>query len=242
MTDVKICGIKTNEALKAAVDAGARFAGFVFYQKSPRNIAPEKAAELVKQTPLTTVGLFVDPDDETLSRILARVQLKMIQLHGSETPARVAAIKSQYGLPVMKALRIADKSDLHAVKDYEQTADWLLFDSKTALSSLRRQGSMEKNDEHSAYGTMDSRLRGNDMNTLPGGTGQAFDWTLLANFKSARPWMLAGGLNAENVASAVTKLRPDAVDVSSGVESAPGVKDPCKITAFLETVRSCKTA
>lgn len=202
---VKICGIRDLAALKAAADAGAAYAGFVFYPKSPRNVEIENAANLVRQTPLTTVGLFVDPDDETLQRVLAEVPLKMIQLHGTETPARVAAIKAQYKLPVMKALRIAAVADLAASTEYASVADWLLFDAKVE-------------------GTV-------------GGTGQAFDWSVMDGFKSPRPWMLAGGLNPENVTSAVIKLRPDAVDVSSGVESAPGVKDACKISAFIESVR-----
>lgn len=208
MTDVKICGIKTREALKAAEHAGAGFAGFVFYPKSPRNIDVETASMLAKATAIKTVGLFVDPDDETLRRITETVPLKMIQLHGNETPSRVATIKSQYGLSVMKALRIATKADLGEATDYAKVADWLLFDAK--------------------------------VESAVGGTGQAFDWSILENYKAPKPWMLAGGLTPENVGAAVTKLRPDAVDVSSGVESAPGVKDACKITAFLESVRHAK--
>ncbi|MBU6235932.1 MAG: phosphoribosylanthranilate isomerase [Alphaproteobacteria bacterium] len=208
MTAVKICGITDEIALQAAAKAGAQYAGFVFYPKSPRNIVPDKAAILVKQTALTTVGLFVDPDDETLRRILSDVPLKMIQLHGNEPPERVAAIKSRYNLPVMKALRVATAIDITPAATYAQVADWLLFDAK--------------------------------VDGAVGGTGQAFDWTILKNYKPARPWMLAGGLTPDNVGEALIKLAPDAVDVSSGVESSPGIKDACKIAAFVETVRHAK--
>lgn len=210
MTDIKICGLTTPEALNAAQKAGATYAGFVFYPKSPRNIAPDRAKTLTRLTPLKAVGLFVDPDDDMLTRILAQAPLDMIQLHGSETPNRTAEIRAKFNLPVMKALRIADKSDLASAKSYDQVADWLLFDAKVT-------GEV-------------------------GGTGQAFDWNILQDFESVKPWMLAGGLTPENVAEAIQKCKPDAVDVSSGVEAEKGVKDACKIAAFCEIVRTCKTA
>lgn len=212
MTAVKICGLKDTRARDAAAKAGARFAGFVFYPKSPRNITIEEAAPLVKQAPasLTSIGLFVNPDDDLLNRVLASVPLGMIQLHGDETPQRVAQIKSTFGKPVMKALRIAGPDDLTQVGAYAAQSDWLLFDAK--------------------------------IEGIVGGTGQAFDWSILSGFKPGKPWMLAGGLTADNVAAALATLTPDAVDVSSGVESAPGIKDPCKITAFIESVHACKTA
>ncbi len=210
MTAVKICGIRDEAALTAATNAGARFAGFVFYPKSPRNIEAAQAANLARQTPLTTVGLFVDPDDDTLRRVLSEVPLKMIQLHGAETPARVAAVKGLARLPVIKAMRIATSVDLVPAPAYAEVADWLLFDA---------------------------RVEG-----AQGGTGRAFDWSILDGFKSPKPWMLAGGLDPDNVAEAVIKLRPDGVDVSSGVESAPGVKDACKIAAFVESVRHAELA
>jgi phosphoribosylanthranilate isomerase len=205
-TKVKICGLKTPESLAAAERAGAAFAGFVFFEKSPRNISFSNANELIASTQLTTVGLFVDPTDDVLRNI---PQLKMIQLHGNETPQRVAAIKSLTGLPVMKALRIATRDDLQAVALYAGVADWLLFDAKI---------------EHAH---------------LPGGMGRNFDWSILRDFKSTKPWMLAGGLTPENIRDALGKLTPDAVDVSSGVESAPGVKDAGKIAAFVANVRAC---
>ncbi len=207
MVQVKICGITDAQALDAATKSGARFAGFVFHEKSVRDIAAEKAAPLVRSASpsLTTVGLFVDPDDDILRRILAHVPLGMVQLHGHETPARVAAVKILTGLPVMKAIRIGTSDDMAGIDAYAAIADWLLFDAK--------------------------------VDGAQGGTGRAFDWTLLGNFKTSKPWMLAGGLNAGNVSAALAQLRPDAVDVSSGVESAPGVKDACKIAAFVESVR-----
>jgi len=207
MTQVKICGITNGAALDAATKSGARFAGLVFHAKSPRNIAPEKAAPLVgsASASITTVGLFVDPDDDTLRRVLSLVPLGMVQLHGNETPARVAAVKILTGLPVMKAIRIGTRDDMAGIDAYAAIADWLLFDAK--------------------------------VDGAQGGTGCAFDWTILENFKTSKPWMLAGGLHADNVRAALAQLRPDAVDVSSGVESAPGVKDACKIAAFVESVR-----
>lgn len=207
MTQIKICGIKDQAALSAAQDAGADFAGFVFYEKSPRYVTPDQAAPLVTSTKLTTVGLFVDPTDDYLRRIMQKVPLAMIQLHGNETPARVVAIKSLTGLPVIKAIRLATHDDLMVIDGFARVADWLLFDAKVSNAAL------------------------------PGGSGQNFDWGLLKNFKSARPWMLAGGLNAANVKSALSALKPDAVDISSGVESAPGVKDVGKIAEFVDSVR-----
>jgi len=207
MTKVKICGITEASALDAATKSGAHFAGFVFHAKSARNIAPEKAAHLAESASasITTVGLFVDPDDDTLRHILSIAPLGMVQLHGNETPARVAAVKILTGLPVMKAIRIGTRDDMAGIDAYASIADWLLFDAK--------------------------------VDGAQGGTGSAFDWTILENFKTSKPWMLAGGLHADNVGEALAQLRPDAVDVSSGVESAPGVKDACKIAAFVESVR-----
>ncbi len=208
-TKIKICGLREAAHLKTAEAAGAHFAGFVFFPKSPRNISPRDAGALATHTALTTVGLFVDPDDETLRETLRHAPLKMIQLHGDESPRRVASIRALTGLPVMKALRIAVADDLKPVADYAQVADWLLFDAKIEGA------------------------------TLPGGTGRNFDWSILKNYQSPKPWMLAGGLTPDNVADALQTLKPDAVDVSSGVETAPGVKDACKIDAFIAKVRAC---
>lgn len=207
MTDVKICGLTEPESLTAAIKAGADFLGFVFYPASPRYIAPEAAAYLTHYVPKTvrSVGLFVDPEDAALKTTLAQVRLDVIQLHGQESPGRIAEIKQGFGLPVIKAISIASHADLEKIPGYDVVADWLMFDAA-----------------------------GED---LPGGTGKRFDWSLLSGVQTARPWFLAGGLTPENVGQAMTTLHPDAVDVSSGVESARGIKDPAKIRAFLKAVK-----
>ncbi len=207
MTEVKICGLTQPETVKAAIEAGAKYLGFVFYAPSPRNINIESAAKLVNDLPDTIkkVGLFVDPDDETLAQTLDQVKLDMIQLHGHENPVRLEAIKSRFSLPIMKAIRIEMKNDLAAVKDYEEISDFLLFDTKADKM---------------------------------GGTGQAFDWMILQDFAHKRPWMLAGGLTPENIGDALSILKPDVVDVSSGVESALGQKSAAKIRDFIQAVNT----
>jgi len=204
MTAVKICGISDPEALQAAAVAGARFIGFVFYPPSPRNLSFDIAWTLAQHVPtgLRSVGLFVDPDDETLSHITGGIPLDMIQLHGGETPGRVAEIKAMTNMPVMKAIRISGAQDLDLIPAYESAADWLLLDGPR------------------------------------GGSGEPFDWSLLQGKEFKIPWMLAGGLTPDNVSEALKTLRPDAVDVSSGVEKSRGVKDPAKIKAFIEAVKS----
>jgi phosphoribosylanthranilate isomerase len=211
MTDAKICGITTPDAMTAAIEGGAGFVGLVFFPPSPRFVTLEVASYLASYVPshVRKVGLMVDPDDVTLETILNSVRLDMLQLHGRESPGRVAEIKHKFGVPVMKAMAVATEADLAMVPGYEAAADWLLFDAKPAPASA-----------------------------IPGGNGLPFDWALLKNFSSSRPWMLAGGLTADNVAAALSVLEPDAVDVSSGVESAPGVKDPAKIRAFLAAVQA----
>jgi phosphoribosylanthranilate isomerase len=206
MTKIKICGITTKDALEAA--AKADFVGFVFHPQSPRALAAEAAAPLaVGAAPhLKKTGLFVDPDDTLLARVLAAVKLDIIQLHGAENPQRVRDIRARHGLPVMKALRVATQNDVQAAKRYEDAAQWLLFDAKVEGQA--------------------------------GGTGKTFDWSLLKGFKSPLPWMLSGGLNAANIGEALAVLKPDAVDVSSGVESSRGKKDPALIEDFIRTVRS----
>jgi phosphoribosylanthranilate isomerase len=207
MTEVKICGLKDSENLKAAIEAGADFVGFVFFEASPRNIDFHTAANLRQLTPenVRAVGLFVDPDDETLKKFALGLKLDMIQLHGDETPDRVMEIKRKFGIPVMKAIRIGDKTDLDQLEYFQPVSDWLLLDAKVE-------------GEH-------------------GGTGKSFDWSLLRRRKIEKPWMLGGGLNAGNVASALGILRPKAVDVSSGVEIERGVKDAAKIRTFIEKVK-----
>ncbi|RDD68452.1 phosphoribosylanthranilate isomerase [Paracoccus versutus] len=203
---VKICGLTEAAGLAAAVEAGARYVGFVFFPKSPRHVTPEAAAELAAQVPLgvAKVGLFVDPDDAALEAVLARVPLDLIQLHGTETPARVAEVKARSGLPVMKAVGIADPQDLDQLWDYGLVADMLLIDAKPPKDA-----------------------------PLPGGNGLTFDWRLLAGRQILKPWLLAGGLTPENVAEAIRLTRAPGIDVSSGVESAPGIKDPQRIRSFI---------
>lgn len=203
---VKICGLSQPESVDAALKAGARYLGFVFFEKSPRNVTPAKAAALVTDVPLgiARVGLFVNPDDAALQSTLAHVPLDIIQLHGHESPARVAEVKALTGLPVMKAVGISEASDLDALWDYGLVADMLLVDAKPPKGAV-----------------------------LPGGNGLAFDWRLLVGRQMVRPWLLAGGLTPENVAQAIRLTRAPGVDVSSGVESAPGVKDAEKIRQFV---------
>ena len=210
MTAVKICGLSDPQNLQTAIDAGTRFVGFVFYEPSPRNVSFDTAWNLARAVPtsIRSVGLFVDPDDELLERVLTGIQLDMVQLHGNETPGRVAEIKDKYKMEVMKAIRVREESDLEGIEGFDAAADWLLFDSKPEKA------------------------------TLPGGTGHSFDWSLLEGRTFAKPWMLGGGLSPENVGDAIKQLSPNAVDVSSGVESAPGQKDPAKIKAFIEAVKS----
>lgn len=206
MTSVKICGPKDIETLRTALDAGANFIGLVFHPASPRNLDVSTAWNLAREVPpdVKVVGLFVNPTDRELTKILSQVRIDMIQLHGDEDPMRVLEIRAGYKIPVMKAIRVGTADDLRDVAKFEKIADWLLFDTKTADAQ--------------------------------GGTGQSFDWNILKGRGFAKPWMLAGGLNAGNVTEALKIVKPDAVDVSSGVESAPGVKDPAKIRAFINAV------
>lgn len=203
---VKICGLSQPESVDAALKAGARYLGFVFFEKSPRNVTPAKAAALAADVPLgiARVGLFVNPDDAALQSTLAHVPLDIIQLHGHESPARVAEVKALTGLPVMKAVGISEAADLDALWDYGLVADMLLVDAKPPKDAV-----------------------------LPGGNGLALDWRLLVGRQMVRPWLLAGGLTPDNVAQAIRLTRAPGVDVSSGVESAPGVKDAEKIRQFV---------
>ena len=206
----KICGLTEPESLRAAVAGGARYVGFVFYPRSPRAIAPPMAAELARLLPtgIRSVGLFVDPDDEFLEHVTGQVPLDLIQLHGGETPRRIAEIKGRYALPVMKAIRVGGPEDLTAALEAAEVADRLLFDAKPPAK----------------------------VSALPGGNGIAFDWTILAGRSWPRPWMLSGGLTAGNVEEAVRVTGATEVDVSSGVEDRPGHKDPALVRGFLSTV------
>jgi phosphoribosylanthranilate isomerase len=209
---VKICGLRTYADVAAAASAGASYVGFVFYPKSPRNVSFQEAAALAVDVPMgvAKVALVVNADDAFLDGLTAAVPLDMLQLHGSETPTRVAEVKARYGLPVMKAVGIADASDLAQIDAYAAVADQLLIDAKPPKNA-----------------------------DLPGGNGLAFDWTLLAGRKYwTVPWMLAGGLTADNVAEAVRRTGATQVDVSSGVEGLVGVKDAGLISAFLAAAQA----
>jgi phosphoribosylanthranilate isomerase len=203
---VKICGLRTVGDVEAVARAGAAYAGFVFFPKSPRHlsIAEAKALALAVPTGLAKVALIVNADDAAIEAILADVPIDMLQLHGHETPDRVAEIRDRFGLPVMKAVGLSGEADLAAIMEYSLVADQLLIDAKPGSGT-----------------------------DLPGGNGLAFDWRLLVGRKWLRPWMLAGGLGPQNVADAIRLTGARQVDVSSGVESAPGVKDHAKIAAFV---------
>lgn len=203
---VKICGLRTEADVAAVAAAGAAYAGFVFFAKSPRNLSVTEARSLAITAPegLCKVALTVDADNAVLDAIVDGVALDMLQLHGHETPERVAEVRARYGLPVMKAMGVADEADLAGLIEMSLAADQLLIDAKPQ--------------------------KGAD---LPGGNGLAFDWRLLVGRKWLKPWMLAGGLTQENVAEAVRLTGARQVDVSSGVESAPGVKDASRIAAFV---------
>ncbi len=204
---VKICGLTDERGLTAAMDSGAAFVGFVFFRRSPRYVTLEQAAALVAKVErgVKAVGLFVDPTDAELDAVLAHVRLDMIQLHGKETPARVDAVRALTGLPVIKAIGVETARDVMAAQAYENHADWLLFDAKPPKDATR-----------------------------PGGNAVAFDWTILKSYIGKTPWMLAGGLVRANVGAAIKASGARAVDVSSGVESRPGIKSPARIRAFLK--------
>ncbi|GAA6196934.1 phosphoribosylanthranilate isomerase [Pseudophaeobacter arcticus] len=209
---VKICGLNSPQDVAAAAAAGAAYVGFVFFPKSPRNISIEQATQLALEAPvgLCKVALTVNADDAMLDTLTDAVPLDMLQLHGSESPERVAEVKARYGLPVMKAIGVADAADLPQIDLYSQVADQLLIDAKPPKNA-----------------------------DLPGGNGLAFDWRLLAGRKYwQRPWMLAGGLTPENVAEAVRMTGARQVDVSSGVEAAPGQKDAALIARFSAAAQS----
>lgn len=205
-TRVKICGLSTPETVLAAVEAGVAYVGFVFFAKSPRYVDIETARALAMNVPpgIAKVALTVDADDATLDAITETVPLDMLQLNGSETPERVTEVRARYGLPVMKAVGISTEADLAALDVYAAVADQLLVDAKAPPDGM-----------------------------LPGGNGLPFDWRLIANRRWSTPWMLAGGLTAKNVAEAIALTGARQVDLSSGVETAPGVKDPDLIRAFL---------
>ena len=212
---VKICGLKTPEALDVALESGADLVGFVFFPPSPRHLALATARALGERVKgrAGKVALTVDADDETLRSVVDALKPDMLQLHGSESPERVSALRARFSLPVMKALPIAERKDLARIDLYKTVADRLIFDARAPRDATR-----------------------------PGGLGQPFDWTLLQGIDPGIPFMLSGGLDAGNVAQALRITRAPGVDVSSGVERAPGEKDPDKIRAFIRAARAAEAA
>ena len=209
-TEVKICGVNAAEAVDAALSARADYLGLVFFSRSPRHLMPAQAASLAARARgrARLVALLVDAGDEAIASAIAAARPDFLQLHGRETPARVGEVRAKFGLPVIKALPIAELADLTFVPMYEQAADMLLFDARAPEGAER-----------------------------PGGHGAAFDWQLLKSRKFVRPWLLAGGLHAGNVARAIAASGAPGVDASSGVESAPGVKSAELIQAFVRAAR-----
>ena len=211
MTKAKICGLSTPQSVTAALDGGAAFLGFVFFARSPRNLTPEAAAQLVaplRQGPVKTVAVTVDPDDALIDRLMATMKPDLIQVHGRETPSRVREIAQRSGTGVIKAFSVSASSDVDQAGAFDTVAEHLMFDAKPIEGSV-----------------------------LPGGTGARFDWSLLAGRRFSRPHFLAGGLDPWNVGEAIKASGAPLVDVSSGVERGPGLKDPALITAFLDAVK-----
>ena len=212
--DIKICGLKTEEAVRAAVAGGASHVGFIFFAKSPRHVDVDTAARLaalVRETGVLTVAVTVDANDTYLDEIVSIMKPDMLQLHGKETPERVAEVKARYGLPVMKAFAISTADDLGKIAPFKGIADRFLFDAKPPKGS-----------------------------ELPGGNAVSFDWSLLRALEPGTDYLLSGGIDAANVADAVGIANPPGLDLSSGVESAPGVKDTGKIAAFFDAVKAVR--
>ncbi len=206
---VKICGLNAPEAMDAA--ATADFAGFIFFPRSPRHVEPERAGALAARLPrrVKRVAVTVDADDAALDAIVAGLAPDLVQLHGRETPARAREVTARLGIGTIKALSVSTAADLAAAEPFTEAVDWLLFDAKPPARP----------------------------DALPGGNAVSFDWTILAGRRFDRPWLLSGGLDPDNVAEAIRISGATAVDVSSGVESAPGRKDPGRISAFLAAAR-----
>ncbi len=213
--DVKICGISDSAALDVAIKEGTRYVGFVFFPKSPRNVTPDRVAQLLLDVPKTVkaVALVVDPTDELIYIIKSMPTISFIQLHGAEDPERVSEIRKRTGKRVIKAIKVENSEDLKIGESYTSVADMLLFDAKTPPNML---------------------------GALPGGNAVSFDWKILSGRDWKIPWMLSGGLNSQNVGTAIRVSAAPAVDVSSGVECAPGIKDGVRITEFLRAVQSAQ--
>lgn len=211
--DIKICGLKTEAALASAIEGGASHVGFIFFPKSPRNVSPHDAARLraLAHGRAKGVAVTVDADDTFLDAIVHTMQPDMLQLHGSESPQRVAQVKARYALPVMKAFAVHEAADLARIAPYRGIADRFLFDARPPAGS-----------------------------ELPGGNGVRFDWTILAGLDAGVDYMLSGGLDAANIGDALRLANPPGIDISSGVESAPGVKDAALIEAFFKAVAAAR--
>lgn len=212
---VKICGLSTPETVDVSIAAGADYLGFVFFEKSPRHLSFETATALARHVPpsVLKVALTVDADNETLDAVVASLRPDMLQLHGDETPERLTELKSRYGITLMKVIGVAEPEDPLKAQIYRDSADLLLFDAKPPKSMA---------------------------GALPGGNGLVFDWSLIAGHRPEMPWMLSGGLDATNVAEAIRITGAEAVDVSSGVESTPGRKEPDLIEAFIRAAKGVR--
>ncbi|MGB1394811.1 MAG: phosphoribosylanthranilate isomerase [Candidatus Puniceispirillaceae bacterium] len=216
-TSVKICGISTFDIYRHCAEVGVDWIGMVFYARSPRHLEIEQAAALAAQADRDIapamrpgrIALVVDADDASLNAIIEHARPDMLQLHGHEPPARIAKIKQRFGLPVMPVITVSSKQDIQEARAVTELADWILFDAQPSA----------------------------DSDGLPGGTGSSFDWSYLANFKSSTPWMLAGGLNAGNVAQAIGITQAPCVDISSGVEKNRGEKSKTAISAFVHAAK-----
>ena len=210
MFKVKICGIQEKQHLHAAAESGASYVGFVFYQNSRRNVSIQTAKDLTREAPreVLRVALMVNPTNEFICTILNDVTIDMIQLHGNESVERVRCIKNLVNMPVMKAIGVSSKYDLAIIKKYETVVDQILLDAKPPVGSM-----------------------------VPGGLGKKFDWDLLSGFHCKKPWLLAGGLNANNVRVAIKKTAATQLDVSSGVEDKSGRKSRKKIVEFIDTLK-----
>lgn len=212
---VKICGLRTAETIDAAIEAGADMLGFVFFRKSPRNVPYPDALPLREAVAgrATKVALVVDASDGELDAIMEALQPDMFQFHGEEGPSRVAEVRTRYKIPVMKAIGVATAADIRRHEDYRFVSDSVLFDAKAPAGAAH-----------------------------PGGNGQTFDWSLMAGLDIGKPMLLSGGLDPANVARAIAITGAPGVDVSSGVESAPGQKDPRRIAAFIAAARAADQA
>ena len=212
--DIKICGLKTSEAVDRAVARGATHIGFIFFPKSPRHVDPEIAAELAEPVRgrIKIVAVTVDASDEELDDIVHLLKPDVLQMHGHETPERILQVKALYGIPLMKAFSVREASDLERIDPYVGVADRFLFDAKAPAGS-----------------------------ELPGGNGVSFDWNIMASLDASVDYMLSGGLNKDNVGLALASTRARGIDVSSGVESAPGIKDIVMIDAFFDAIAEARS-